>query len=169
MRGKLPFDAFEYYYSLGANRSYQIVADNFGVTKRAVTKRAIKERWQDQIAEMEAEIHENVAQQTKETIEQMMNRHLRQLKAIQGRAIEALRAMPLNTSMEAVRALGLAMKEERVMRGEPVDSATKSVEEIIKREYRDWLEPVPKEEVPEPEEQPSNRDVNLESEEQERK
>ena len=159
MQNRLPFDAYEYYYSLGANRSYQAVANHFGVSKRSVTKRALKEKWQDQIAEMEAQIRENVTQKTRESVEEMMDRHLKQLTAIQGRAIEALRAMPLNTSMEAVRALALAMKEERVMRGEHVDSATKSVEEIIKQEYRDWLEPVPQDAVGEPEEKPSVPEV----------
>ena len=34
---KIPPDAFDFYFSLGPPRSYQAVADKYGVTKRAVT------------------------------------------------------------------------------------------------------------------------------------
>jgi hypothetical protein len=141
MPTKLPLDAYEYYFSLGPSRSYKAVADYYGVTKRAVCKRAMKENWQARIAEREIRVRDTVAKRTEETLEEMMERHLRQVKAIQGRAIEALRSMPLNTAMEACRALGQAMTEERKIRGEPADAETKSVEQIIKREYERWLKP----------------------------
>ena len=141
MATKLPLDACEYYYSLGNDRSYQAVADHYGVTKRAVTKRAMKEDWQGRIAERESRVRENVTKRTEESLEEMMARHLRQVKAIQARALEALRSMPLNTAMEACRALGQAMTEERRIRGEPADEGTKSIEQIIKREYERWLVP----------------------------
>jgi len=41
--------------------------------------------------------------------------------------------------MEACRALGQAMTEERKIRGEPADPETKSVEAIIRREYERWM------------------------------
>ena len=34
---KIPTDAFDHYFSLGPGRSYQQVADRYGVTKRAST------------------------------------------------------------------------------------------------------------------------------------
>ncbi len=37
MSGKIPPDALEYYLVLGPDRSYQKVADHYGVSKRAVT------------------------------------------------------------------------------------------------------------------------------------
>jgi hypothetical protein len=42
MRGKLPFDTFDFYFGLGPSRSYQAVADHYGVTKRAVCKLAAR-------------------------------------------------------------------------------------------------------------------------------
>ncbi|MHC4946473.1 MAG: hypothetical protein ACYTG7_25970 [Planctomycetota bacterium] len=36
MNKKLSPDAFAYYWSLGSERSYQAVADKYGVSKRAV-------------------------------------------------------------------------------------------------------------------------------------
>ena len=53
MSAKLPHSAFEFYFGLGPGRSYQAVADRFVVTKRAVTKHAAQERWQDRLAKLE--------------------------------------------------------------------------------------------------------------------
>ena len=50
---KIPQDAFTYYVSLGASRSYQKVAEKYGVTKRAVVNLAKRERWQEQVVELE--------------------------------------------------------------------------------------------------------------------
>jgi len=49
-----------------------------------------------------------------------------------------LKSMPLSAAMDAVKALDLAIKQERLVRGEPTDR-TASVEEVIKREYDRWL------------------------------
>ena len=47
-RRKIPQDAFTYYMALGPGWSYAQVAVHYGVTKRAVTKIATRERWQAQ-------------------------------------------------------------------------------------------------------------------------
>ncbi|MBN1443720.1 MAG: hypothetical protein JXA90_13505 [Planctomycetes bacterium] len=146
MPSKLPFEAFDYYYSLGPGRSYTAVAEYYGVSKRAVTSRALKERWQERILDVERQARENVNKKCAETLEEMTERHLRVLKAIQARALEALRAMPLESAMDAVRALGLAIKEERSAREEPADRDGANVEAIIRREYERWLVPVDQQE-----------------------
>ena len=51
---KIPSDAFDYYFSLGPGRSYQQVADRYGVTKRAVTALAKRESWQARLADVES-------------------------------------------------------------------------------------------------------------------
>ena len=48
-------------------------------------------------------------------------------------------AMPLDTAMNAVRALDISVKHERLIRGEPTDRAAVSVEDVVKREYDRWL------------------------------
>jgi len=45
MARKIPADAFDYYASLGPDRSYRAVAERYGVSKRAVTKHAAAEGW----------------------------------------------------------------------------------------------------------------------------
>ncbi len=43
------------------------------------------------------------------------------------------------TAMDAVRALGISIREERVIVGEPSDRTAVSVEETIRREYDRWM------------------------------
>ena len=50
---KIPADAFDHYFSLGPGRSYQQVADRYGVSKRAVTAMAKRENWQARLAAVE--------------------------------------------------------------------------------------------------------------------
>ena len=111
MANKIPPDAFHFYLGLGPERSYQAVADRCGVSKRAVTKLATRERWQDRVVELEAKARAGAEQKALESLEAMNLRHLRSLKIVQGKALEALRSMPLSTAMEAVRSLDMAIRQ----------------------------------------------------------
>jgi hypothetical protein len=141
MSGRIPPDALEYYLALGPDRSYQKVADHYGVSKRAVTKLAARERWQEKVVELERKARESAEKKALESLEGMNLRHLKSLKVVQGKALEALRSMPLTTAMEAVRALDMAIRQERLIRGEPSDRTAISVEEVIRREYERWMLP----------------------------
>ncbi len=141
MSGRLPHDAFQLYYGLGASRSYQEIADHCGVTKRAVTKLAAREGWQERVEELERRAREGAEKRAVETLEAMSLRHLKSLRVVQGKALEALREMPIASAMEAVRALDLAIRQERLIRGEPTDRAAVSVEDVIRREYERWMSP----------------------------
>ena len=140
MVAKVPPDAFEYYFGLGPRRSYQLVADHFGLSKRSITKKAQSERWQERIVERERKIQIRTEEQAVESLEAMNTRHLKSLRVIQGKALEALRGMPLSTAMEAVRALDLAIRNERLIRGEPSDRTEVSIESQIRSEYERWME-----------------------------
>jgi len=141
MRGKIPPDAFQYYLGLGADRSYQKVAEHYGASKRAVTKVATAARWQERAEELERKAREGAEQKAIESLEAMNQRHLKSLKVIQGKALEALRAMPLSTAMDAVRSMEMAIRQERLIRGEPSDRTAISVEDVIRSEYRRWMKP----------------------------
>ena len=136
---KLPADAFENYFALGADRSYQAVADRYEVSKTAVANLAVKENWRHLVHERDRQVRESATKKASETLEQMQARHLTMIKAIQRKALEALRTMPLTTAMDAVRALDTSIKQERLVRGEPTDRSAVSVEEIIRREHDRWL------------------------------
>jgi hypothetical protein len=137
---KVPIDAFSYYVSLGPRRSYQAVADKFGVSKRTVTNTAARENWQPRIADVERRARERSDDTAVETLEEMNRRHLKAYRFIQSRAIEALKSMPLDSAMDAVRAYDRAAQGERLARGEPTERT--EIEEIIRREYDLCMRPV---------------------------
>ncbi len=141
MRKKLPDSALQYYIGLRAERSYQAVADHYGVSKRAVTKRATKDRWQERAFAFDEKLREQTERNLLESMEDMDNRHLRTLRAIQGKALESLKSTPIKSAMDAVRALDLAIKQERLIRGQPTDRTEISLEQTIRAEYERWMEP----------------------------
>jgi hypothetical protein len=141
MSKKIPPDAFEQYMALGPSRSYRAVATRYKVSKRAVTNLALREKWQEKVQDLESKAKEAAVQKSQETLEAINARHLKALRVIQGKALEALRQMPLESAMDAVRAIDIAVRQERVIVGEPSERSAVSVEEVIKREYERWLVP----------------------------
>ncbi len=115
MRGKIPDEeAFRLYMEL---RSYRAVALKFQVTKRAIVKHARKWNWQQRIAEIQAQARADIVRDAAETPEDVDGRHLRILKAIESRALESLRALPIRTTFDAIRALVLSIRQERDLLG----------------------------------------------------
>lgn len=139
MRNRIPPGAFEYYASLGIDRSYAKVATRYGVTKRAILRCAKREDWQRRVDELDVKARDASEKRAVESIEQMNDRHLRAMKIIQAKALEALKSLSLETAFEAIRALDMATKSERLIRGEPSGRTEISLEETLKREYERWL------------------------------
>jgi hypothetical protein len=146
---KIPPDAFDFYFSLGPDRSYEKVAARYRVTKRAITKVAVRERWQERLEQVEAEARAKSDQKKIVTLEESKERHLKALRLVLAKGIDALRQMQFNTPMDAARAIGLAVREIRVELGEPSDRTAVSIEDIIKREYERWMVPADDEKPPE--------------------
>lgn len=143
MNRKIPPDAFSFYFSLGPGRSYQAVAEHFGVSKRAVSNMAERENWQERLAEVERRARDKVDEKAVETLEDMNGRHLKVLRFIQNKAIEALKAMPIESAMDAVRAYGLTLDKERTIRGEPSDHTQVDLAAVTREEMRRLLRVVP--------------------------
>lgn len=139
MAAKLPEDIFAEYVSLGDGRSYAALAAKHGVDKKTIVRRAVAEDWQARLEAIQAKARAGVDERLAETIEDMNSRHLRTLRAIHARALEALKAMPLASAMEAIRAIDIAVRHERIIRGEPSERTATTVEDVVKREYRRWL------------------------------
>ena len=77
MARKIPEDAFAQYVSMGVERSYQALADMLGVTKRAVTKLAARDKWSERLSKIEKDVREKCDKRLVETLEQMYERHMR--------------------------------------------------------------------------------------------
>lgn len=139
MRSKLPPDSFTYYASLGPQRSYNAVAAYFKVDKKTVVRRAIAEDWQKKIADIEKQALERTQQKLVVGLEEMNDRHLKILRAVMNKALETLRSMPLKTASDAVRAIDLCVRHERLILGDPSEAQAESIEEITKREFANWM------------------------------
>lgn len=140
MKGKLPLEAFEYYLTLGVGRSYQAVADKYGVSKVAVTTRAKRDDWQGKVQQIEAEAARNTQRRAVETREEESERRLKYWQAVERRALETVRAQTFETVMDAVRALDLAQKNIRLIRGEPTEHTELSTTELHRRDIATLLE-----------------------------
>lgn len=131
---RIPDDAFERYVAMGPMRSYRELARTLCVSKRAISKHATREDWAGRFAKIDAESRARSDVRIAETLDESRERHLRSLKAVQGRALEALKRFPLNTAAEAVNALEKAIKLERLILGEPSERGELAVAEITRRE-----------------------------------
>ena len=139
MNQKLPPDAFDAYFALGVDRSYDAIATKFNVSKRTVTTTAKRDDWQGRIRAAEEKAKAVSDQKAVETITAMKDRHLKVYQAIQRKALEALRSTSLDNALQAVRALEMALDGERVLRGEPSDRTAVDIEAVIRREYQTLL------------------------------
>ena len=139
MNRKLPPESFDFYVALGLGRSYQQVAEHFGVSKGTVTALAQKDDWQNRLAKVEREARSRADEKAVETLEQVNERHLKIARALQGKALEGLRSMSLAEAKDVIRALDLGVKQERVILGEPSERTALDIETKIEREYERWL------------------------------
>lgn len=143
MKKKIPADAFAFYLGLGPGRSYKAVADRFGATKRAVAFRAEKEEWQKRVREEETKLREKAEKQAAESIATTTKQHLKVFRFAQGRCIEALKTMPIDSAVDAIKIYALTIDKERQLRGDPADERASRLEEITREEIRTLLTTTP--------------------------
>lgn len=139
MSRKIPPDAFEFYVALGPERTHQRVADKYGVSRRSVVRHAGKERWKERLEEVERRAQAESEERVFELVREMNERHIKIAKTLQGKALEALRTLPIDKASDVIRALDLGVRQERLIQGEPSERSEMSVEETTKREMRRWL------------------------------
>ncbi len=101
---RLPVDAFEQYVAMGAARTYEALAVRLGVSKRSVVRKATAEGWQARLRRIDAAATAKFDEQAANEASVVNERHLRVVRAIQGKALQALQSLPLATGMDAVRA-----------------------------------------------------------------
>ncbi len=138
MANRIPANAYNEYLAMGAERSYQALADRYGVSKVAIYKRAKREGWQDRIAKLETKAREKVEEKTVDKMQEVRERHLREARFLQARALQALKDLPPEKGVRAASALNVAWKHELLLLGEPTERQA-NVEEITKREMARWL------------------------------
>jgi len=148
MKTRIPTDAFDFYVSLGPQRSYEATAKEYGVSKCAVSKCAQRENWHERLAKIETDAREMSDRKLTETLAEMHDRHAKTLKAIHVRAVEALRAFPIDNCMDAVKAVDMVIRAERLAAGEATKRSEQSIVEVMKHEMRTMLTLEPDEDEP---------------------
>ena len=103
---KLPVEAFSFYLSLGHSRSYEAVARHFSCNKKSVTKRALKEGWQEKLREVERKTQEKCEEKAVAHTISMRERHLKMIRTMQVKGLESLK-QPIASSAVGIRALDL--------------------------------------------------------------
>ena len=121
MGRKLPEQAYEHYLELGVERSYQTVADHYGVSKAAVVNRAKRDDWQGRLRRIEREARERTERKAVDDMEAVRERQLKSARYLQARALEALRDLPPAQAGRVAQALNIAWKHELLLLGEPTD------------------------------------------------
>jgi hypothetical protein len=131
---KLPPDAYSYYLSLGVGRSHTQVAKHYGVQKGTVTEHSVKEGWQEKIRAAEREAQEAAEKKAQDSIHEMNERHIKTAQFVERKALEDMRSRPFASSMDASRALFMAMEKERLARGQPTERL--DVAQVIKSQWQ---------------------------------
>ena len=96
---------------------------------------AKKEKWAERLRAAEEQARVASEKKAVETLEAMRERHLRSLKAIQGKALQTLQSIPLETASAAVKALLSSLAQERLLRDDGAAAGANDIEAIVKREY----------------------------------
>jgi len=131
--------AFAYYVSLGDERSYRAVARQFNVCHRSIRNAAKRSDWGIRLDRIEKEARERMEQRLVETRVETRERHLRMLRAMATRGLQALQRHDLGSAIEGVRAISEAIKLERVILGEPSEHVGMSVTELTRREIETFI------------------------------
>lgn len=127
-------DAFALYVALGHERSFERVAEHYGVSRRGIQFVADRDKWTKRLREIEAAATERVHEQMLESVVEMRTRHLQTLRVVSARALEALRDHPIRSGMDAVRAIKIVMTLERAISAESIVDADKALKELLRRE-----------------------------------
>ena len=121
-----PEEAFDFYRSLGAGRSYQQVARRFSVAKRSVQKLADRDNWQKRIEEIEARARQAADEKAANSLAGVAEKHLKIVRALEAKALASLREMPIRSAGEAARILDAALRNERSLLGLDAVAATEN-------------------------------------------
>ena len=80
-------EAFEYYYGMGAERSYDAVATKFGISKSTIFNWAKAHDWQERIEQRDIENARKLAKKTDDSIVNSKARYRKLIKVLIAKAV----------------------------------------------------------------------------------
>lgn len=132
-------EMFQYYVSLGDTRSYQRVAEHFGVHKNSVTRIAVDNEWLARLKLIEAEARREADKKLADMRAEAYERHMKLAKFVQSKAVQGLQAHSFDTARDASRALVDGVKLERTVLGESTEVHSVSVQAVTRREVETFV------------------------------
>lgn len=132
-------EAFTYFCSLGGSRTYAKVAEQYGVSDRTVEKWGADGNWQRRAREWDKIQIEQERELLAEEVRKVAKEQLSMAKFIRHKAFHDLKTLDFEDANGAVKAIEMAMKQERLILGEPSERAEVSVKEEIQQAYDRWL------------------------------
>ena len=139
---RLPPEAYSHYVELGATRSYEAVAQRYGVSKVTVVSHAAKENWQGRLKEAEQKAREEQNKKAVDTLQAVKERQLTEARILEHRALEALKTLPPEKAAKAAMMLQIAWRHELLLLGEPSERTELTIEEVTQREIQTLLKRV---------------------------
>jgi hypothetical protein len=139
---KIHDDAFAFYVAMGEERTYQLVAEHYGCSKRAVVYVARREDWSGRLAKIEEAARKRVDKKLAIEQGEVDLRHRKMLRAMAARAAQAIQEHSLATGMEGIRAAEITIKLERLIAGEPNERSAVKVEQVTRQEIDRLIAPV---------------------------
>lgn len=148
-RKRIPDNAFERYLAMGASRSYRALAEELGLSKKAITRHAVRDGWADRLMHAESEASAQAQERAVSDITTFQDKYTKLLHLIQAKALAVLKSAPAMTAADATKALITAIREERNVLGlkdESEDAAAHRVgdadiaaeRERLMEEYHGW-------------------------------
>jgi transcriptional regulator with XRE-family HTH domain len=77
MTRKIPDDAFALYVAMGHERSQRALAEQLGVSKRAITEKASAEHWAERLEAIEADVQARIEAKLKDEVRACARRFAR--------------------------------------------------------------------------------------------
>ena len=140
---RLPADCFERYVALGEVRSYALLAKQLGCSKRAISKRAVKEGWAERLGRIEQAARERSDGRMVDTMTEMRERHMATLRVMSMRVVNALKEHSLDSGMEAIKAAEIVIKLERLVAGDASERNVIDVAAVTREEMKQLLTTLP--------------------------
>lgn len=115
--GRIPPEAFRYYVELGADRSYQSVADHYGTSKATVVQAARRGRWQERLDELRAAELRAIDDRVLAIWDEKIEQYSHELSRRTGERVDAILAMPTRTATQVIHQMMAVIREERRLLG----------------------------------------------------
>lgn len=136
---KVPDDAFDVYVNMGQGRSYQALAQKYGVDKRTIVRIARREDWKRRLMKIQNDVRRETDRKLVRDLHAVRERHVQQSRFVQGLLLKAMKEAPPREAARMVGPLSLAWRHEMFILGNPEERQATTIEEVTRQEIQTLL------------------------------